>query len=503
MRFLLFSAGLTPLLFLQFGFLSKPGYFEPKHRLSGIGVAREEMSEAVLARRTELMIESQTFTILRDPQALAGAERITSPKLQKIFDDAARRSGLPSSFIAAIAYLESWGNAKSESPTGPKGIMQIAHGTARAMGLKITYATRYKTVVEPRTVKGRKGKPVTRTVRRRIPYTVLVRDERLIPERAVPAAAQYLARLERRFGGRDWAVWAYHCGEGCTSEVKAIAARAAGISEPITVPKVFFGAHPAFNRELYDALREHMDRDYSPTYWFRIKRAEQLLALYRQDRAAFRKLFLAYRNRVNPEQRAPHRLAVWLTPDDIAYRDCEDLKREQGRSLVRILDAPAFFGFTIRSGGSAGIGSHDPANREYYLQASPAAVGTLAYIAWETRRLHEKMDRRGEKFVPLEVTALVQPLDYEERTLRRQNGRAEPPTHCTGHVFDIAYGKLPPRQREALEFILNDLGWNGYLGFVKDGGAADPVYHIGSSPTARDFFAQVYQDAVDKLRQSD
>ena len=65
---------------------------------------------------------------------------------------------------------------------------------------------------------------------------------------AVPAAAQYLARLEQRYGGRDWAVWAYHCGEGCASEVRGIAERSDGIREPLTVPKVFFGANPARNR---------------------------------------------------------------------------------------------------------------------------------------------------------------------------------------------------------------------------------------------------------------
>src|SRR3712207_7837023 len=44
-----------------------------------------------------------------------------------------------------VAYLESWGRATVQSPAGPKGIMQIAHGTAGAMGLKITYARRYRT----------------------------------------------------------------------------------------------------------------------------------------------------------------------------------------------------------------------------------------------------------------------------------------------------------------------------------------------------------------------
>src|SRR5258708_5867543 len=61
--------------------------FQPMHRLSGIGVDRSELSDLTLEKRTELMIDSQTFSIMRDPHALEGAARITSPKLQKIFKD--------------------------------------------------------------------------------------------------------------------------------------------------------------------------------------------------------------------------------------------------------------------------------------------------------------------------------------------------------------------------------------------------------------------------------
>src|SRR4051794_8039871 len=121
----------------QFGWLSHRDYFVPANTLSGIGVGRNDLSDTMLARRTELMVDSQTFSILRDPQALAGAQRITSPRLTRIFEDASRRSGLPARFIAAIAYLESWGNATAESPAGPRGIMQIAQATARSMGLQI------------------------------------------------------------------------------------------------------------------------------------------------------------------------------------------------------------------------------------------------------------------------------------------------------------------------------------------------------------------------------
>ena len=42
---------------------------------------------------------------------------------------------------------------------------------------------------------------------------------------------------------------------------------------------MFFLGSPSYNRDLYEAVSRHMLRDYSPTYWFRIMRAQQLLAV--------------------------------------------------------------------------------------------------------------------------------------------------------------------------------------------------------------------------------
>jgi hypothetical protein len=123
-------------------------------------------------------------------------------------------------------------------------------------------------------------------------------------------------------------------------------------------------------------------------------------------------------------------------------------------------------------------------------------MGTIAYIAFETRRLHEAMKPRGEKFVPLEITALVQPLDYEERQPRR--GTSELPAHCTGQVFDLDISNLPRGQQEALEFVLADLGWGGFLGFVRESDRGT-VLHIGAAPTARDFFTRVYEEGLAEM----
>jgi hypothetical protein len=478
----LFLLGLAPL-----GQAGSPDYFSPSHRVSGVGVARDDISQDLLNVRTDLMIQSQTFSIMRDPLAVPGAKRITSPRLQKLIRSSAAKAGFPADMLEAISYLESWGDARAESPAGPRGIMQISAATARSMGLRVVVATRYK-VTRQRVAlppKGKSKKPRYRTITHKTPYVVTVRDDRLSPDRAVPAAARYLAGMVQKFGGLDWAIFAYHCGQGCVTEMLDLTRRARGIpKDEVTVPRMFFSASPAWNRELYEAIQQQMQRDWSPTYYFRVMRAAQLLALYRRDPAEFEGLSREYRSEFQTSGRAPHRLSVWLKREDLVFRSCEDIRADTGRRLVRAPDRPEYFGYRLR------VSPDTPGDLEYFSQASPAAIGTLTYVAFETRRLFEAMDPRGQKFQPLEVTALVEPQDVS----RVSTGR-EAASHCSGQVFDIDYSGLPPAELESLRFVLSDLGWEGYLGFVDEG---RENLHIGCSPTSRDFFASIYQEAAGK-----
>ena len=302
----------------------------------------------------------------------------------------------------------------------------------------------------------------------------------------MPAAANYLARLENKFGGQDWAIFAYHCGEGCVSELLPLAQNALGHKRQPTVAEMFFAANPARHRDLYEALQTHMQRDFSPTYWFRIQRARQLLDLYQTDRAAFRELVEQYRNPNSPDRRANDRLMVWLKSEDVFYRSEDDLRIAAGKGLASVLDDPKFYGFalpTIEVGPA-----HD-----LYMQASPAAIGTLLYISFETRRLFDALKPKGERFVPLQVVELV------STTARPTEGGTslvdpEFPEHATGQVFDIELSNLGRGERECLNFLLDDMGWDGYLGFIQVTG---DTLHIGCSPSSREFFATIFQEAAD------
>ncbi len=392
----------------------------------------------MLDARTGRMIQSQTFVIMREPQATAGAERITGPRLTSIFRRAATSSGLPASLISAIAYLESWGDARAESPAGPKGIMQFSEATARAAGLRVVRVTRFKITTERKLVARKAGPPVHRTVRHRIPYTVTMRDDRLNPDRAVPAAANYLSRMETKFGGRDWAVFAYHCGEGCVAELLPLAQAALGGKHQPTVAAMFFAANPALHRDLYDAIQRHMQRDYSPTYWFRVQRAEQLLELYRADPAAFGELVDEYRNPINAQHRANDRLMVWLKAEDVFYKSLDDLKQASGKALERVLDNPKAFGFSLPALDA------DSETKELYLQASPAAIGTLLYIAFETHRLFDVLKLKGEEFVPLQITELVSTTD---RPAEAGSLLVDPEFPGAFHRSSLRYRPLEPAAR--------------------------------------------------------
>ena len=478
-------AALVLLSLAPLGQAGSPDYFIPAHRVSGIGVERDDISDDLLDARTDLMIQSQTFGIMREPQALAGAKRITgSAKLQSLFKQAERDTGVPASLIEAIAYLESWGDAKAESPSGPKGIMQISGATARSMGLKVLVSTRYKVTRERILISGKGKKARYKTVTHKTPYVVTSRDDRMYPERAIPAAAHYFAGMERKFGGRDWAIFAYHCGQGCVGEMMDLTRRARGVpKDKMTVPRMFFSNDPAWNRELYEAIQQQMQRDWSPTYYFRIMRAQQLLALYRRDPDAFNTLSQQFRSDFTSNGiRAPHRLSVWLKREDLIFRTGDDIRLDAGKRLVRALDRPDYLGYSLK------VLSDTPLTAEFLSQGSPSALGALAYIAFETHRLFDAMKPHDQKFHSLPVTALVEPEEFSR-------GKREGLSHSTGQVFDIDYSGLPPAETEALRFVLNDLGWAGYLGFVDEDSTN---LHIGPSPASRDFFSSVFQESIGK-----
>lgn len=71
-----------------------------------------------------------------DTKAFQRAVRQKYPKLQPIFEAAAKRHGLDPVLLAAHGYQESHWNPRAKSPTGVRGVMMLTLPTARALGIK-------------------------------------------------------------------------------------------------------------------------------------------------------------------------------------------------------------------------------------------------------------------------------------------------------------------------------------------------------------------------------
>jgi len=172
---------------------------------------------------------------------------------------------------------------------------------------------------------------------------------------------------------------------------------------------------------------------------------------------------------------------VWLRGEVLFCRS-DEVRRANSDKLLRAMEGRAVFcGYAFHPAAAVG----DPGE---LAAASPATLGALMYIAFETRRLFETMEMNQEKFRPLPVTALVAPEDLAQLQDRRDEA-----AHSSGQVFDIDYSGLPPMELECLRFVLDDLGDDGYLGFVEVGRES---LHIGPSPSSRDFFTAVYSEAA-------
>ena len=183
-------------------------------------------------------------------------------------------------------------------------------------------------------------------------------------------------------------------------------------------------------------------------------------------RGRLRELAGDYRSDITSASRAPNRLSVWLRSTDLAFRTCEDIRSDQRQAAGQGFRSSRLFRLPATPVGPGRDRIERPRTRNSTSHASPAAIGTLSYIAFETRRLFEEM-RTGESFRPLEVTSLVQPVDVAAQ------GSPELLGHCSGHVFDVDLSKMPRAQRECLHFVLDDLGWYGYLGFTEEAPGSD------------------------------
>ena len=374
----------------------------------------DSLQKRVMGRREALRdverVESEIRPIvmeaIRQPQAESGLRVLASQSGVSL--DAMREQW--TDWQEADLLLEAGGNADAVSPAHAVGVAQWLATTAQRNGLKVEIGAsnrltdkidlrKWKVawaqyVLRPDADPNAPGNPgydrakaakqlpslraeteILRAKRRKI-------DARYDPRAAVFAQTRYLLRIAPRFPGPDWLFQAYHGGEGgVTRTLKdflgsrwpgsaANAIRFGKNGSPLTFEDLYFDTMPQTHPEAFAYLYGRSD-DHRH-YWWKLRSAQETLALYRKDKAAFR---AAWETLLPGRSKA----ALWYPDaDKSAFADLASVQEaKRNGSLVSI---SAGDGFILRPP------ELDPAHAADYQTLRPEARGALLLLAAITRK---------------------------------------------------------------------------------------------------------------------
>ncbi|MBI3911391.1 MAG: hypothetical protein HY320_10725 [Armatimonadetes bacterium] len=315
-------------------------------------------------------------------------------------------------------------------------------------------------------------------------------DERFDPARAIAAQTRYLLRLARHYGGLDWALQAYHGGEGGVNRTANLFVR--GSRSMSLLPDWVRTRLRGPNRLSYERLYLQVSPLEAPSvfnylygraddhryYWWKVRMAERAITAYRRDPAAFRRQWEALR----PGQRTE---AVWYPDRERwTFADKGALRAAYARrELVPLPPAAKRLGLH-----TADLAPLDPKEAGTYKGLRPEAMETLLRVA----RLYRRNGGKGA----LTVIGMTSTEVYS-RALNEKFPQVPPPGtdpneweptldyHPTGLCFDL---RLPARDwdRKVLFYALSRLADGQRINWLVERILGPERIHVVPNPAYRE-----------------
>ena len=341
-------------------------------------------------------------------------------------------TGIDASTVEGIVFLESAGVPDATAggdPSGAAGLTQIEPQTGQSLlGMHIDVAaSRQLTAQIDRAKSLGRSSVVARLERARARA-----DERFDPHKALAATVRYLQDAERRFGRADLATESYHMGIGNLAGV--LGAYDGGA--PVPYVQLYFDTAPDRHAAAYRLLSSFGDDSW--TYYWRVLAAEQIMSLFRHDRAALERLSSLETQAGSAELvlHPPDRTPSLSDPDAIAM---------------------AYANHTLRrlpvNAGALGL-AYDPSMGSYAakLGVTPALYRGLQPVALETLiELAARVRALSGGAAPLTVTSTVADRRYQQLI-----GSSDPPA-ADGWSFTIARRYVSRAQAYAFQAMLDRL----------------------------------------------
>ncbi|MGH3111581.1 MAG: hypothetical protein ACRDQT_11765, partial [Gaiellaceae bacterium] len=423
---------------------------------TGILVPRAEMSEldalAYDDSQDEELEERATFGLsqplyARSPGGVFATARRTE-EFRELVESAASGSGFDADLIEAIVFLESGGRPDviaGDDPVNASGLTQILAETAQnflGMRVDLDLSRGLTAQIAGAVRRGNlAGAERLRERRRAI-------DARFDPEQALAGTIRYLTTARELLGRDDLAVVSYHMGIGNLSNVlRAYAGAEPDAEVPELVEeqdlswvRVFFDTAPDRNGAAHRLLVPLGDD--SPTYYWRVLAAQEIMGLYRDDADRLQELDLLHGAKASAEE------ALHPPSDTERFADAVELQRAwDDHTLQPLPNDPTRLGFAIdRDLGRLAPRLGQP--RELYRGLRPEALALLVYMAGRVKEISGASR-------PLRVTSALRDEAYQQ-LLRNDNPEATHgySLHTTGYAFDVARNYESGDQAQAFQFLL-------------------------------------------------
>ncbi|MBA3433958.1 MAG: hypothetical protein H0U08_07680 [Actinobacteria bacterium] len=396
----------------------------------------------------------------KSPGGVVATARRTE-SFRPLVEEAVSGSGFDADLVEAIVFLESGGRPDiiaGDDPVAASGLTQILAETAqnflgmtvdlnrsRALTTRIAGAVERGNVVQAERLRER---------RRAI-------DARFDPEQALAGTIRYLSSARERLGGDDLAVVSYHMGIGnLTNVLRAYASDTEDTyipdlveEEDLSWVRVFFDTAPDRNGAAHELLIQLGDD--SPTYYWRVLAAQEVMRLYRDDPERLQELDLLHGSKGSAEE------VLHPPSESERFADAVDVQRAWDEHVLQPLPADPSLGFTIdRTMGELAPQLGQP--RELYRGLRAEALATLVYMSRRVQALSGATR-------PLEVTSTVRDDAYQQ-LLRDGNPEATQgySLHTTGYAFDIRRRYESGGQAQAFQFELDDLTARNLIAWVRE-----------------------------------
>jgi soluble lytic murein transglycosylase-like protein len=374
------------------------------------------------------------------PGGVDGTARLVARYREEI-ERAAAPAGIDPDVLEAIVFLESAGRSQviaGGDPEGAAGLVQIVASTGSdLLGMKVDLE---------------RSRELTRKINRAYELGKLEHarrltaerarvDERFDPEASLDGAVRYLEIARNRFGADDLALVSYHMGIGNLEQViSTYVSEEPEASDELSYAELYFNSSPIDHPETWDLLASFGDE--SSEYYWKVRAAEGIMRLYRDEPAELGALARLHHGRATGEE-------VFHPPQSTeAFADPEELEDAWRASRIVPIPETPELGYVVDPGvaGLAGELGADPA---LYRGLRPEAVATLVYLAGRVREING-----GSNLV---VASAVRDGAYQELADDDHEAADGYSLHTTGWSFDIARDYESDAQAGAFQFVLDRL----------------------------------------------